>query len=244
MGSRGRTEHRRNEPRTASVPVRRSPSGARDELAIAFSREVVQRALRRAIGELNAPTDTVVPHRTAIEAELRVLDQELARLTAAVAQGGDLKPLLDRIQTREQRRRVLKDELAGLEGLQPVTARDLQEIQREVEARLTDWRGVLRRQVTQSRQILKKLLVGRIVFREREDGSYEFSGQASLGRVLAGIVCTKAGVAPMGFEPVYDPAQGHRRPTRVDAGVAPGDARGSPWHTSSAISSRLSASEA
>lgn len=62
-----------------------------------------------------------------------------------------------------------------------------------VEVRLADWRGLLRRQVAQSRQILKKLLVGRLVFRRQEDGVYEFSGQASLGRILAGIVCTKAG---------------------------------------------------
>jgi hypothetical protein len=158
--------------------------------------EVVRRALRRVLGELNAPIDTVVPHRTAAQAELAVLDQELARLTQAVAQGGDLKPLLDGIHAREQRRRTLQIELAGLEGLRPVGARDLQDIQREVEVRLTDWRGLLRRQVTQSRQILKKLLVGRMVFRQREDGVYEFSGQASLGRVLAGVICTKAGVAP------------------------------------------------
>jgi hypothetical protein len=81
--------------------------------------------------------------------------------------------------------------LAGLEGLQPVTTRDLQQIQQDVEVRLADWRGVLRRHVAQSRQILKKLLVGRIVFRQREDGVYEFSGQASLGRIVAGLVCTK-----------------------------------------------------
>ena len=167
--------------------------------------EVVRRALRRVLGELNAPTDTVVPHRVALQAELTVLEQELARLTAAVAQGGDLRPLLDGIQAREQRRRTLQTEVAGLEGLRAVGARDLQDIQREVEGRLTDWRGLLRRQVAQSRQILRKLLVGRIVFRQREDGVYEFSGQASLGRVLAGIICTRAGVAPTGFEPVFQP---------------------------------------
>jgi hypothetical protein len=75
---------------------------------------------------------------------------------------------------------------------------DLQQLQRDVEARLSDWRGLLSRQIAQSRQILKRLLVGRIVFRQRPDGVYEFSGQASLGRLLAGILCTKAGVAPTG----------------------------------------------
>jgi hypothetical protein len=57
--------------------------------------EVVRRALRRVLNALNAPTDTVVPHRTALQAELAVLEQELARLAAGVAQGGDLKVLLD-----------------------------------------------------------------------------------------------------------------------------------------------------
>jgi hypothetical protein len=160
--------------------------------------EVVQRAMRRAIDELNAHTDTVVPRRTALQAELGVLEQELSRLAAAVAQGGDLKPLLEGIQARERRRRALETELAGLAGLQPVTTRDLQQIQQDVEARLADWRGLLRRHVAQSRQILKKLLVGRIVFRQRDDEVYEFSGQASLGRVIAGLACTKAVVAPTG----------------------------------------------
>jgi hypothetical protein len=166
---------------------------------------VVQRAMRRAMDELSAPADTVVPRRTGLQAELGVLEQELSRLAAAVAQGGDLKPLLDGIQAREQRRRTLQSELAGLEGLQPVTARDLQDIQREVEIRLADWRGLLTRQVVQSRQILKKLLVGRIVFRPRDDGTYEFSGRATLGRIIAGLACTKTVVAPTGFEPVFQP---------------------------------------
>jgi Thiamine pyrophosphate enzyme, central domain len=105
-------------------------------------------------------------------------------------------------RVRRSRRRALQEELAGLQSLRPVTAGDLQLLQRDVEIRLSDWRGLLSRQVAQSRQILKKLLAGRIVFRQREDGDYEFSGQASLGRVLAGMLCTKAGVAPTGFEPV------------------------------------------
>jgi hypothetical protein len=50
---------------------------------------------------------------------------------------------------------------------------------------------------------LKRLLVGRLVFRQREDGIYEFSGQASLGRILAGVVRTKAGVSPTGFASLW-----------------------------------------
>jgi len=160
--------------------------------------DVVQRAMRQALGQLNSPADTAVSRQTALQAEVAVIDQELTRLAAGVAQGGDLKVLLEGIRAREQRRRTLQEELAGLQGLRPVTAGDLQQLQQDVEARLSDWRGLLSRQITQSRQILKKLLVGRIVFRQTPDGGYEFSGEASLGRILAGIVCTKAGVAPTG----------------------------------------------
>ena len=64
--------------------------------------EVVRRAINRAINVLNAPTDTMVPRRTGLQAELTVLEQELARLTAAVAQSGNLKPLLEGIRAREQ----------------------------------------------------------------------------------------------------------------------------------------------
>jgi site-specific DNA recombinase len=167
--------------------------------------DVVQRAMRQALGHLNAPADTAVPRQTALRAEVAVIDQELTRLAAGVAQGGDLKVLLEGIRAREQRRRTLQEELAGLQGLRPVTAGDLQQLQRDVEIRLSDWRGLLSRQIAQSRQILKKLLVGRIVFRQTPDGGYEFSGEASLGRILAGVVCTKAGVAPTGFEPVFQP---------------------------------------
>jgi site-specific DNA recombinase len=166
--------------------------------------EVVIRVLRYAIEGLTPAADAGVPQQTALQAELGVLEQELARLTTAIAQGGDLGSLLAGVHAREQRRRALQQELAGLQALKPLTAVDLGQLQREVEIRVADWRGLLTRQVLQSRQILKKLLVGRIVFRRREDGSYEFSGQATLGKVLAGIVCTKAGVAPTGFEPVFE----------------------------------------
>src|SRR5262249_19516712 len=116
--------------------------------------------------------------------------------------GGDLGSLIAGIQAREQRRRTLQQELAGLQALKPLTSTDLGHLQREVEVRVADWRGLLTRQGAPSRQILQKLLLRRVVFRRREDGTYEFSGQATLGKLLAGIVCTKAGVAPMGFEPV------------------------------------------
>ncbi len=68
---------------------------------------------------------------------------------------------------------------------------------------------MLRRQVAQGRQILRKLLMGRVTFTPRVDergASFEFSAQGTLGQVLEGL---KPGSPPAvhgvasrwGFEP-------------------------------------------
>jgi hypothetical protein len=55
------------------------------------------------------------------------------------------------------------------------------------------------RRVTQARQILRHLLVGRITFAPEPDGTMAFVGHASIGPLVAGTVLaglSKAVVAP------------------------------------------------
>jgi hypothetical protein len=75
---------------------------------------------------------------------------------------------------------------------------DLARLERDARACLSDFQGLLTRQVLHTRQLLQQLLVGRIVFRPTEGLTYEFVGQASFGGVLVGVICPKAGVAPRG----------------------------------------------
>ena len=80
---------------------------------------------------------------------------------------------------------------------------DYHRIEKDLRARLTDWQGLLQRHVPQARQIMKKFLVGRLVFTPKTDEmgrAYEFTGQGSMGRLLAGLVGAKALVSPTGFE--------------------------------------------
>ena len=66
---------------------------------------------------------------------------------------------------------------------------DLRRIERDLRARVKDWRGLLSRQVPVARQIVVKLVDGqRLVFTPREDRSYRFTGRVSVGRLLEGIV--------------------------------------------------------
>lgn len=55
---------------------------------------------------------------------------------------------------------------------------------------LADWQGLLQRQPIEARQILKKLVEGRLVFDPVEDGmaaGYRIGGQATRGRLPAGV---------------------------------------------------------
>jgi hypothetical protein len=65
---------------------------------------------------------------------------------------------------------------------------DVKRIERDLRARVKEWRGLLGRQVPVARQIVAKLLDGRLVFTPRDDRTYEFRGRVSLGGLLQGTV--------------------------------------------------------
>ncbi len=60
---------------------------------------------------------------------------------------------------------------------------------------LTDWQGLLSRHTPQAREILRHVLEGRLIFTPGpQERVYTFSGQASLGRLLAGTIPAYRGV--------------------------------------------------
>src|SRR5206468_10042191 len=129
-----------------------------------------------------------------ILAEIHRLDSELARLTAAIASGGDLPA--DR---RERWERMLIE----LDAMSRIGRSELSCLEREIRHRLADWRAMLRREVPEARELLRNLIVGRIAFTPRpETRVYEFSGRGSFGRVLAGTTSPVSVVTPAGASPL------------------------------------------
>ena len=58
-------------------------------------------------------------------------------------------------------------------------------------AKLADWRGLLRRNVTEARSVLRALLVGPLRFTPVNDGKrkgYSFEGKFALDRLLSGVL--------------------------------------------------------
>jgi hypothetical protein len=67
---------------------------------------------------------------------------------------------------------------------------DRAHVERQVASRLADWQAFLRLNVVQTRQLLRKILEGPIVFQpvmSEELRGYRFNGRASFGKLLAGI---------------------------------------------------------
>ena len=75
---------------------------------------------------------------------------------------------------------------------------------REALRQLDERRGLLGKNTSRARQLLRKVLDSRVSFIPRGDASdrwYEMAGQATLEKFFAGIPAIKALVAVRGFEP-------------------------------------------
>jgi hypothetical protein len=101
----------------------------------------------------------------------------------------------------ERQRTGLYERLAAIAGLGKIASLDPKRIEVDPNERLADWRRLLRRHVSETRQILRKLIVGRLAFTPREGADarwYEFTGLGILGNVVSGLAPSKAVVAPTG----------------------------------------------
>ena len=163
--------------------------------------DVIMDAVRQALERLRPSQDEMEGKRRALVAEVEKLDVELARLATAIAAGGTLSALLEAVKDRERQKAQLTQQLNALNGAQQVGQLDPRRLEKDLRARLADWQGLLQRHVPQARQILKKLLVGRLVFTPNKQGC-TFRGESPVDRILAGLCITKAVVSPTGFEPV------------------------------------------
>jgi hypothetical protein len=107
--------------------------------------EIVERAIEFAIDELRPDSDD--SRRADILAEIYRLDSELARLTAAIASGGDLPALLAAVKEKQDRRERCERMLIELDAMSRIGRSELSCLEREIRHRLADWRAMLRREV-------------------------------------------------------------------------------------------------
>jgi site-specific DNA recombinase len=150
--------------------------------------DIVEGAIMDAVAALRPSADVSEKQRARLTRELAKAKGEAANLAAAIARGGDMAPLLDALKARQADQARLQRELDGLDGLRQLTDFDVRKVERELRKRLADWRGLLGRQTAVSRQIVAKLVSGRLVFTPQPDRSWTFTGQVQFGKLFKGIV--------------------------------------------------------
>jgi hypothetical protein len=164
--------------------------------------DLVEEILEEALREWRAAARPLRAQREDLERRLVAIAAELRNLTDALAAGAPVSSVQDAIRTRERERQEIQAQLEHVDGLSRVGAgEDTGALRRTLSGRLTDWQGLLERQPVQARQILRKLVPGRLEFMPGEDATgpfYTIRGQASYGRLLAGIVGSTSVVPPEG----------------------------------------------
>ena len=172
-----------------------------------ISGEVLRPAVVMAI--LEGVLETMSPRTIArnvdkLWTESATVEREIARLTNAIATGGDLAPLLEALKARQSRRVELAAALAARESFD-VRRFDRKALEAKVHEYVKGWRALLTKRVEDGRQLLREVLAGPLRFTP-ERKTYRFEGEAAIGRMLAGMAGVATFVAsPTGFEPVFWP---------------------------------------
>ena len=162
-----------------------------------LTEDMVEAVVTRTIELARLEPDEHAQRRLRLAGDAQRLAEELGRLTEAIATGGPLAALVGALKGRERERADVLARLEHLDGLSRAPEWG-DGIRDKLRARLTDWNGMLGRQTDVARQILRKLIVGRLVLTPDPTArTYTVHGRATYGRLLEGIVSV-VGVVPPG----------------------------------------------
>jgi hypothetical protein len=134
--------------------------------------------------------------RESLESRLAAVEMAIGRLTDAIVDGGELESLVEALRAQEIRR---QEPLAELNELNVSTERP-KNMGQQLDRYLSDWQGLLRSNVAQGQQALRRLVHGRLTFTPVDD-TYRFEGIGTSEPVLGGLVHKL--VSPRGLVDLY-----------------------------------------
>jgi site-specific DNA recombinase len=159
--------------------------------------DAIALGLREAVDTITAPSSADGTERcAAIRREIATTDGQLAILKAALLQGGPIATLVDEMKAQERRKAALTAELQQRE--RPVEAVDVHALEAELLRYVAEWRAVLRQHVTIARQMLRKLVVGRVCFTPKGETAEMVAPLSLDGMLATATLLPKAVVAPTG----------------------------------------------
>jgi hypothetical protein len=169
-----------------------------------FDPDVLADAVTEAIRRIKG--DNPARRRAEVKKRVASLTREVANLTQAIAAGAASVPaLVSALQAKDQERARLVADLAQLDSVDHMVSLK-KDLKADLEVALVDWRGLIRANVQQARQIISKLLARKLtVTPDTALGVAVIDGEGVLEPLLRQAVHFKALVAPTGFEPVFQP---------------------------------------
>ncbi|HEX9297162.1 MAG TPA: recombinase family protein [Polyangiaceae bacterium] len=155
-----------------------------EELVLKCLREV-----RRRLSERSSKTASDIPE---LEKRARQLAAEIERLGEAVLTSTEApRRLVQMMSDREKELDALQARINALKTAPSVFDLEVRRLEKEARARLSDLRGLMRRNTEQARQAIESLLTGPLVFTPTEtaDGKrYRIQAEASIERAAVGDV--------------------------------------------------------
>jgi site-specific DNA recombinase len=132
--------------------------------------------------------------RLALERQLSVIETRLQHLVEAIATGRATDSVFTELQNHEAAKAGLVARIRGIDHLTDLSAMDGTRLTRTLADRVADVRGLLGRHIPHTRQLLRKLIPGRIVCAPFADGrgrGYALSAVGTYAGLLGGKLMVK-----------------------------------------------------
>jgi hypothetical protein len=154
----------------------------------------IQQALEKALERLRRQPDRTKDRRATIKAELPLLEARMRTLVDEIARGYATDTLRAELHDAEQRKKALVAELEALTGRRQEAANlDVERLRRELRRHVVEIRGLLGKDIPRTRQILRRLLVGRLeceAFDEGQRVGHRFTARGSYAALLPAALST------------------------------------------------------
>lgn len=162
----------------------------------ALDPKLLDESVQLAASQIKKDENTEPKKIEVLKRQLSEIQKRIERLAEAIATTGGSEPIYEKLRAEEHRRKAIQNELATLCEIAKVRSLDSIGLIRDLKTRIYDLRGLLMRQVSEARNVLKTTLNGSLIFQPVElsgKAGYRFYGTGSYGSLLAYAGATNDG---------------------------------------------------
>ena len=156
-------------------------------LQSALDPELLEESMRLAVSQIENDRITQPNDKEILGQEILEIDKRIDHLAEAIAATGGSDTISGKLRAEEDRKRALQNRLAIFSETAKAGALESGKIIEELRTRIYDLRGLLTRQVSEARNVLKTALNGSLMLQPVVLGvrkGYRFHGTGSYGSLL------------------------------------------------------------